>query len=109
MTLETYRACIDACHACAAACDYCSAACLAEDNPKALARCIGLDTDCATVCSLAAAFMARGSPRTKLLCSVCAEVCDQCAEECERHGIDHCRQCAAACRRCAQECRRVVG
>lgn len=107
-SLENYRDCIEACDACAAACDHCASACLAEDNPKPMVRCIGLDTDCAAVCRLAAGFMARGSGRVRAICALCAELCVLCAEECERHSMEHCRRCAAACRQCAEECRRVA-
>lgn len=108
MSIDSYRACIEACNACAVACDHCAAACLAEDNPKMMVRCIGLDMDCADICRLSAAFLARGSARAKQVCSLCADICEQCGEECARHQVDHCQQCAVACRRCADECRRMA-
>jgi hypothetical protein len=63
-----YQACIDACNACAAACDNCSTACLQEDDVKMMARCIALDMDCAAICRMAAACMARGSDFAIQLC-----------------------------------------
>jgi len=101
------QSCIDACNACADACDTCSTACLQEDGVKMMARCIALDMDCAQICRLAAALMARGSQFAAAVCAVCAQVCQACADECARHEAQHCQDCAAACRRCADECRRM--
>jgi hypothetical protein len=98
------RACIDACNACADACDHCASACLREPDVKAMARCIALDMDCAALCRLAPALMARGSDLARSLCAVCAQACRDCAAECSKHSMDHCQACAEACRRCADEC-----
>jgi hypothetical protein len=100
--------CIQACHACALACDRCAAACLAEADPKAMARCIALDMDCADMCRLAAAMMARQSSFVHSMCELCAVVCKACAQECSRHPMDHCSACAQACTRCARECERMT-
>jgi len=108
MEAARYAPCIDACNACADACDRCAAACLAEEDPKAMARCIALDMDCAAICRLAAGFMARGSEHAQALCAVCTEICDACLGECATHDMDHCKACAEACRRCADECRRMA-
>lgn len=102
-----YAACIEACNACADACDRCAAACLGEEDVKMMARCISLDIDCAQLCRLAAAVMARGGEIAAALCGVCAEACDRCAVECGSHPVDHCQACAAACRECAEACRRM--
>jgi hypothetical protein len=108
MAHQQFEACIDACNACAAACDHCAIACLQEPDPKAMARCIALDMDCAQICRLAAAFMARGSELAARICQVCAEVCDVCGEECAKHQTSHCQACAQACRECAEECRSMA-
>ncbi|HEY9105431.1 MAG TPA: four-helix bundle copper-binding protein [Roseateles sp.] len=100
--------CIAACNACADACDHCSTACLQEPEIKPMARCIALDIDCAALCRLAAACLARGSEFARRVCGLCALVCDACAEECAQHGHDHCRHCALACKTCAEACRRMV-
>jgi uncharacterized protein DUF326 len=105
MAHQQYRSCIDACNACADACDHCSIACLGEADPRPMARCIALDIDCAQVCRMAAAIMARGSEYAGATCALCALLCDACAEECGKHAHDHCRACAEACRRCAEACR----
>lgn len=106
-----HATCIDACSDCATACDRCANACLQEQDVKSLARCIGLNIDCADICRTATGFMSRDSDSefTDAICAACAEICEACAEECERHDMDHCRECAAACRRCADECRRMPG
>lgn len=95
---------IDVLDACAQACDRCAGACLREEDAKAMARCIALDVDCAAICRLASAYVARGSDFAGELRSTCASVCRACAEECGRHSAEHCQQCAKACSRCAEAC-----
>ncbi len=109
MAQQQFESCIEACNGCADACDYCAASCLTEPDPKTMARCIALDLDCAQLCRLAAAYMARGSEFVDLACQACAEICDACADECSKHKVSHCQECAQACRRCADECRRMAG
>src|SRR5690606_29415499 len=108
MTHQLYQACIDACTACAVACDHCAASCLQEEGVQMMAKCIRLDMDCAQICRLAAAYMARDSQFARDICRLCAQVCDACARECASHDADHCQACARACWRCAQECRRMA-
>jgi hypothetical protein len=108
MSIEEFGSCIQACNECADACDQCAVACLHEDQVKMMIRCIELDIDCAAICRLAAAFMARGSDSAIQLCAVCAGICDQCSVECQKHEAAHCRECAVACKRCAEECRRMA-
>lgn len=109
MAHQQFRSCIDACNACADACDHCSIACLQEPDVKSMSRCIALDIDCAAICRLAAAYMARGSELAKQICALCAQVCEACGEECAKHPAAHCQDCAQACRRCAEECQRMSG
>lgn len=92
---------------CAAECNHCATACLEEQEVKMLANCIKLDMDCAQICSMTAAFVARGSAHAMHLMKECAEICDACATECEKHAHhhDHCKRCAEACRACADACR----
>lgn len=108
MPHEQFQSCIDACNDCAVACDHCAASCLAEQDVKAMARCIALDMDCAQICRLASAYMSRGSEFSKALCRLCAEVCQACGDECAKHPMGHCQACAQACQRCAEECRRMA-
>jgi len=108
MSHEQFQSCIEACYECATACDHCAASCLEEQDVKMMARCIALDMDCADICRLAAAFMARGSEHAAEICTTCADICDACAEECAKHRMAHCQECAEACRRCAEECRAMT-
>ena len=109
MAHEQFQSCIDECYACAAACDHCAASCLMEQDVKMMARCIALDMDCAQICRMAAAYMARGSEFATAICAMCADVCDACGEECAKHQqMKHCQECADACRRCAAEYRRMA-
>lgn len=98
------KECLRECNECAAACLQCASACLKEEDPKSMARCIALDMECADICRLAAASIARGDEHMKAVCSLCADACKNCAMECEKHAMDHCKQCAEACKRCAQAC-----
>lgn len=107
MSNEQYRSCLEACNACVVACERCAAACLNEQEK--MAECIRLDRDCADICRLAAAFMARDSRFAKAICGLCATICDACAAECAKHVHSHCRACAEACRACARECRQMAG
>ncbi|RYF27328.1 MAG: four-helix bundle copper-binding protein, partial [Comamonadaceae bacterium] len=81
---------------------------LQEQDVKMMARCIALDMDCAAICQLAAAAMARGSEHVKAICSLCADICQSCGDECAKHDMEHCQQCAKACHQCAQECRTMA-
>jgi hypothetical protein len=108
MTPQQFQSCIDACNNCAEACDYCAISCLQEPNPKEMADCIALDMDCAQICRLSTAYMARNSQMARDICQACAEMCDACGDECEKFQVAHCQECAQACRRCAEECRRMV-
>lgn len=92
---------------CAAACNYCSTTCLEEEDVKKMAECIRLDMDCAQICALTAAFVARGSAHAKHLLKECAEICTKCAEECGKHEPEHCRKCAEACHKCAKACAEI--
>lgn len=108
MSHSQFQSCIEACHTCASVCDHCASACLQEDDIKMMARCIALDMDCAQICRMAAAYMARGSEFAKAVCGLCAQVCQTCGDECAKHQHAHCQECAKACQRCAEECRRMA-
>jgi hypothetical protein len=105
---DRYLDCIAACHACEVACLHCASSCLQEPHVQQMARCIGLDTDCAQVCGLAIALMSGGSELAPAACSFCAQACEACAAECAKHDADHCQQCAEACRRCAAACKAMA-
>jgi hypothetical protein len=108
MDQERIASCIEACNEAAEACEYCADACLDEDGVDDLVECIRLDRDCADLCRLVAAFLARGSTFSAALAALVADACDACAAECDQHDMEHCRACAEACRDCAEECRRMM-
>lgn len=108
MLNATYAACIEACNTCAVACNHCAAACLKEPDVKSMVSCIALDMDCAHICALTAAAMARGSAHHQAICEVCAKICQACGDECAKHSMDHCQACAKACHQCAEECRKMA-
>ena len=97
-------ACLRACNDCAAACLMCATACLAEADPRPMVRCIALDLECADICRLAAASIARGGAHMRAICALCAQACRSCAAECDKHSMDHCQRCAESCSRCADAC-----
>ena len=105
MSHEKYAQCIDACNECTMACNHCVTSCLAEDDVKMMAKCIALDIDCAAICQLAAAAMARDSIHADAICRLCAEICQACGDECAKHKSQHCQDCAKACHDCAKVCR----
>lgn len=94
---------------CAAACEHCANACLNEPDVAKMTECIRLDRDCADICAMTAAWIARDSHFTQRLTALCAAICDACGAECGKHQHhDHCRECAEACRRCAEACRSMT-
>lgn len=108
MPHQKFNACIEACNSCAVACNHCAASCLHEKDIKMMAKCLALDIDCAQICALAAAAMARGSEHATAICALCADICQSCGDECTRHDMAHCQQCATTCHHCAQECRKMA-
>ncbi len=64
--------------------------------------CIALDIDCAAVCRLAAATMARGNGFAQRFGALCAEICEECGQACGHERGQACgRQCAQPCGDCA--------
>ena len=108
MPHQKYTACIEACNTCAVACNHGAASCLKEPDVKMMAKCIAMDMDCAQICALAAAIMARGSDHAQAICAVCADICQACGDECARHDMAHCQECAKACHACAKSCRSMA-
>ena len=100
--------CLRACNECAAACLQCATACLKEDQPKPMVHCIALDLECADICRLAAASIARGGEYVKAICTLCAKACQSCSAECAKHPMEHCKRCAEACKHCAEACNVMV-
>lgn len=108
MLSQSESKCFIECNECAGACLQCASACLDEEDIEPMVRCIRLDMECADICRLAAASIARGDEHMKAVCLLCADVCDVCGRECAKHAMDHCQRCAEICRRCADACRSMV-
>jgi len=95
---------------CAAACNNCSTACLQEKDVQKMTQCIRLDIDCAQICEITAAFVARNSEHAMHLMKECAEICSKCAKECAKHSdMEHCKVCADLCKKCAEMCKTNTG
>jgi hypothetical protein len=105
---DDLESCLQSLNDCADACDRCASACLDEEDVSMMARCVALDTDCATVCRATAALLARDSTHASAMCKVCADLCRDCGNECLRHEAEHCQVCAAACRQCADACQAMA-
>jgi len=61
-----------------AACELCADACLDEQAIRMMVPCVRLDRDCADICRLTAAFIARGSDHTQYVPRECIEICQEC-------------------------------
>ena len=104
MLNQKERECLAALYECTTACLQCAAACVKEDDPKMMAASIANDLECADICRLAAASIARGGAHAKAICALCTAACQACAAECGKHQFDHCQHCAKSCQRCAESC-----
>lgn len=97
---------------CAATCNTCADACLSEDDVRMLAKCIGLNADCADVCTTTARLAGRVGHHQHAVMrhqvEACQEICRLCAEECERHEHAHCKVCAESCRACEAMCGQML-
>ncbi|UOQ98326.1 four-helix bundle copper-binding protein [Hymenobacter sp. 5317J-9] len=102
---QNNQAVLDALSRCIAACELCADACLDEEDPKMMVPCIRLDRDCADICRLTAAFIARGSDHAQHVLKECMEICQKCHDECAQHQHDHCKKCTEACKACLEACR----
>ena len=111
---DDLRRCIEACFDCSQTCTSCADACLAEQDVKAMVRCIRLNLDCAEICGTTGSIASRQTERNTALfraqLEACAAACSACATECEKHSkMEHCRVCARACRTCEEACRSLLG
>lgn len=105
---DSFNASLTALNDCATYCDLCTSACLREREVEKLAHCIRETIDCAEICRVTSALLARSSDSVRDLCRACAEVCARCAAHCEGLDYDHCRACARACRRAQEECEAIA-
>lgn len=108
MLNQTETECLEACNACATACLQCASTNINGSDPQLMARCISLALECADICRLASASIARGDEHMKEICALCADICHACEGECASHKMAHCQQCAEACQRCAEACRSMM-
>ena len=98
--------CIRSCTDCSRVCLETIAYCLEQGGQHASAADIKLLQDCADICQVSAASMARKSEMHGRFCALCAEIGEKCVEACERLGGDaQMQRCAEACRKCAEQCR----
>ncbi|MBF9239431.1 four-helix bundle copper-binding protein [Hymenobacter sp. BT683] len=95
----------NALNACVAACNQCFTSSLAGAIDTSRVRSIQLSRDCADLCQLVAAFVARGSEHVQYLLRECAELCRACADEVTQYPQSHCRHCTEACRQAEDACR----
>ena len=96
-------------NACIAVCNICYKASLSGEDVGSMSRCIALTRDCADVCQLASAALARDSELIDSILKLCAEACQACAAECEKHNHLHCLRCAEVCSHCVDICMAHVG
>ena len=106
--LQKNQAVLDALYNCVSHCEMCADACLGEDDIQMMVPCIRLDRDCADICRLMAAFIARNSAHAQHVIKECIEINQKCADECGQHKHEHCQQCAEACRRAVQACQEYM-
>lgn len=103
--------CIQSCNECATACEEASHHCLMEleegkGDRRVHAQAHHMAMDCAALCRMAAAFMARQSPLHGDVCQACAEACRRCAEACAKgQNVTVMEECARICRECEKSCR----
>jgi len=87
---------------------HCAASIWHEQDVKMTERWLTLEMDCAAICALAVAAIARDSEHAKAIGDWCATICKSCGDECGKHRMEQCQKCAKACHRCADECRKMA-
>jgi hypothetical protein len=97
ITVEKYKACIDACNACIASCKKVKEMCDAKKNDKTMEACEKLCKDCISKCRTAVKSMTSDSKDAKSECAECAKACEKCAAECDKHDNADCKKCATDC------------
>ncbi len=108
MLMSEVDRCGDQCVACARACvKALYHHCLTAGGAHVAVPHVQLMTDCSEMCTVAANFMTRGSPRHAAVCSLCADLCQACAEDCATLG--GMEESVSACQECAKSCRAMAG
>lgn len=106
---EEMKRCIKSCLDCFSSCEQTASYCVEKGGKHAEPAHVLLLRDCAGICELTAAFMARGSSYHKKSCGVCAEICQGCGDSCAKFPDDvQMKACADVCRACAESCRSMA-
>jgi Cys-rich four helix bundle protein (predicted Tat secretion target) len=102
--LDALYACIEVGQACQQHCRV-----LLGKGDTSLAECAGTIAAMLPVCAALTELSTLGSPRTKALALICAQVCRDCETACRKHAGHHaiCKQCADSCAACAAQCDKV--
>ncbi|MCP2006371.1 four-helix bundle copper-binding protein [Duganella violaceipulchra] len=107
-TVNDMQDCIDACNNCHQAClQTALTQCLQMGGRHVEPDHFRLMMDCSSICELSANFQLGGSPFSRRLCALCAEICHACALSCR--GLDDMEDCTRACEACEHSCRAMAG
>lgn len=104
-----FKDCMYQCVATAISCEQTAANGLMEKNVQEFREWIALARDCADLCWLTSAMMARNSAHAPHLAKECAKACERCMKACERFEHTYCADLARTCRSCMQSCKVVAG
>ncbi|AIX74006.1 MAG: four-helix bundle copper-binding protein [Mixta calida] len=99
--IDRIEYCIERCYLCAAACERCVSSGLMSPDWEAMRDCLQSASQCATLCRLAAQYLAINTESALQLYQICIEACEACAEKCSKYQLLSCRHCAQTCRQCA--------
>lgn len=100
--IDRIQHCIERCYLCAAACERCVSSGLLSPAGETMRDCLQSASQCATLCRLAAQYLAINDASARPLYPICAQACEACAAACAKHSVLSCRRCAETCRQCAR-------
>lgn len=93
---------------CEAICEHMISLLLCYKDVHARALQIQLLRDCADICSITAAYLARQSLLIPSITNLCAYICELCGNECKKFPDPESQKCSQICLNCAKECRAVA-
>jgi hypothetical protein len=93
---------------CEATCEHMISNLICYPDVHARARQIQFLRDCAHICATSAAYIARCSPFTPSIASLCAHICEVCGNECGKFPDAESQRCSQICLNCARECRALA-
>lgn len=100
--------CAKVCDDCARVCNECNNHCarLVVEGQKHHQVTMRTCQDCAAICAVTSAILAREGPLSSTTLAACAQACKRCGDECEKHGADDpvMKRCMEECRRCEKAC-----